>query len=40
MKDVIKIGEEAIDFKLKDQNGKEVRLKDFKGKKYCYPGIP
>lgn len=33
MKDVIKVGEKAIDFKLKDQNGEEVSLKDFKGKK-------
>ncbi|NLX74574.1 MAG: redoxin domain-containing protein [Synergistaceae bacterium] len=33
MKDVIKVGQEALDFKLKDQNGKEVNLKDFKGKK-------
>lgn len=33
MKDVIKIGQESIDFNLKDQNGKEVSLKDFKGKK-------
>lgn len=33
MDNVIKIGQEAIDFKLKDQNGKEVSLRDFKGKK-------
>ena len=33
MNDLIKVGEEAIDFNLKDQNGKEVSLKDFKGKK-------
>lgn len=33
MTDAIKVGEKAIDFNLKDQNGKEVRLKDFKGKK-------
>ena len=33
MNDVIKVGEEAIDFKLKDQNGDEVSLKDFEGKK-------
>lgn len=33
MIDVIKVGEEAIDFSLKDQNGKVVSLKDFKGKK-------
>ena len=33
MSGLIKVGEEAIDFNLKDQNGKEVSLKDFKGKK-------
>lgn len=33
MKDIIKVGEKAIDFNLKDQNGKTVSLKDFKGKK-------
>jgi len=33
MSEVIKVGEEAIDFKLKDQNGDEVSLKDFEGKK-------
>ena len=33
MNDVIKVGQEAVDFKLKDQDGKEVGLKDFKGKK-------
>lgn len=33
MSDVIKVGQEAIDFSLKDQNGEEVSLKDFKGKK-------
>ncbi len=33
MKDIIKVGEEARDFSLKDQNGEEVSLKDFKGKK-------
>jgi len=32
MSEVIKVGEEAIDFKLKDQNGDEVSLKDFEGK--------
>ena len=32
-KDVIKVGQEAMDFSLKDQNGKEVNLKDFRGKK-------
>jgi peroxiredoxin len=30
---MIKKGEKAPDFILKDQNGKEVRLSDFKGKK-------
>ena len=33
MSEVIKVGEEAIDFQLKDQNGDEVKLKDFEGKK-------
>ncbi len=33
MNDLIKVGQEAIDFKLKDQNGEEVSLKDFEGKK-------
>ena len=33
MNDLIKVGENAIDFDLKDQNGKSVSLKDFKGKK-------
>ena len=33
MSDIIKVGEEAIDFSLKDQNGEKVSLKDFKGKK-------
>lgn len=33
MADLIKVGEEAIDFCLKDHNGEEVCLKDFKGKK-------
>ena len=33
MKNVIKVGETASDFNLKDQNGKEVSLKDFKDKK-------
>jgi peroxiredoxin len=30
---MIKKGEKAPNFKLKDQNGKEVQLSDFKGKK-------
>ena len=30
---MIKKGEKAPNFKLKDQNGKEVRLSDYKGKK-------
>ena len=29
----IKVGETAPDFKLTDQNGKDVRLSDFRGKK-------
>ncbi len=33
MSDIIKVGEKAIDFSLKDQNGEKVSLKDFKGKK-------
>ncbi len=33
MNDIIKAGVPAPDFKLKDQNGKEVSLSDFKGKK-------
>lgn len=33
MNDVIKVGEKAKDFTLKDQNGENVSLKDFKGKK-------
>ena len=33
MDDVIKVGEKAVDFSLKDQHGEEVSLKDFKGKK-------
>lgn len=33
MNDVIKVGENAIDFNLKDQNGKEVSLKELKGQK-------
>ena len=33
MNDMIKVGDKAIDFTLKDHNGEEVSLKDFKGKK-------
>ena len=33
MEDIIKVGELAPDFKLADQNGKEVTLSEFKGKK-------
>ncbi|WAW14496.1 thioredoxin-dependent thiol peroxidase [Peptostreptococcus equinus] len=36
----MKIGEKAIDFTLKDKNGKDVSLSDYKGKKiilYFYP---
>lgn len=29
----IKVGDTAPDFKLRDQNGKEVKLSDFHGKK-------
>lgn len=29
----VKVGEAAPDFKLTDQNGKDVKLSDFKGKK-------
>ena len=37
---MLKIGEKAPDFTLKDQNGKAVSLSDFAGKKvvlYFYP---
>lgn len=38
---MLNVGEKAPDFKMKDQNGKEVRLSDFIGKKsvvlYFYP---
>lgn len=33
MNELIKVGDEAIDFSLKNQYGEEVNLKDFKGKK-------
>ena len=33
MNELIKVGQEVKDFTLKDQNGEEVSLKDFKGKK-------
>ncbi len=36
----VKVGEQAPDFTLQDQNGKEVSLKDFRGKSvvlYFYP---
>ncbi len=36
----LNIGDKAIDFKVKNQNGKEISLSDFKGKKivlYFYP---
>jgi len=33
MIDIIKVGEKAPDFKLKDQTGVELSLSDFKGKK-------
>lgn len=37
---ILKIGDKAPDFKVKNQNGKEIELKDFKGKKvvlFFYP---
>ena len=36
----LNVGDKAPDFKAKDQNGKTISLKDFKGKKvilYFYP---
>jgi len=36
----LKIGDKAPDYKVKNQNGKEIQLKDFKGKKvvlFFYP---
>lgn len=33
MVNMIKVGEQAIDFTLKDQHGDEVSLKNFRGKK-------
>jgi peroxiredoxin Q/BCP len=36
----LKIGDKAPDFKVKNQNGKEIQLKDFRGKKvalFFYP---
>jgi peroxiredoxin len=39
MEDIIKVGETAPDFTLKDQNGEDVSLSDFVGKKVCFPGI-
>ena len=33
MEDIIKVGETAPDFTLKDQNGEDVSLSDFVGKK-------
>ena len=33
MNDLIKVGTEAVDFSLKDQNGETVSLKSFRGKK-------
>jgi cytochrome oxidase Cu insertion factor (SCO1/SenC/PrrC family) len=29
----IKVGDTAPDFKLRDQNGKEIKLSDYRGKK-------
>ncbi|NLM07582.1 MAG: peroxiredoxin, partial [Clostridiales Family XIII bacterium] len=33
MNDIIKVGDIAPDFKLVDQNGREIALGEFKGKK-------
>ena len=33
MNDLIKVGAEAVNFSLKDQNGETVSLKSFRGKK-------
>ncbi len=36
----LKVGDKAPDFKIKNQNGKEIQLKDFRGKKvvlFFYP---
>ena len=33
MNELIKVGAEAIDFSLKNQNGETVSLKSFRGKK-------
>ncbi len=33
MNDLVRVGDKATDFSLKDQNGEEVSLKDFIGKK-------
>ncbi|MPM52722.1 Alkyl hydroperoxide reductase E [bioreactor metagenome] len=33
MEDIIKVGEKAPDFTLKDQNGVDIALNDFEGKK-------
>ena len=33
MEDIIKVGEKAPDFTLKDQNGVDIALSDFEGKK-------
>lgn len=30
---IVKTGDKAKDFELNDQDGKEIRLSDFKGKK-------
>ncbi|WP_232461986.1 redoxin domain-containing protein [Thermococcus siculi] len=36
----MKVGEKAPDFALKDQNGEEFRLSDFKGEKVLLPFHP
>ena len=35
----VKVGDTAPDFTLKDQDQKDVKLSDFRGKKECRPGI-
>lgn len=37
---MLKIGEKAPDFTLKDQNGKAVSLSDFAGKRWSYISTP
>lgn len=35
----VNVGDIAPDFELEDQDGKKVRLSEFRGKKKCSPGI-